>query len=164
MTAFILHLCVKPFVERLQRSSTHSLTHSHHTHTHTHHTTHTHTHSLTHSHTPHTHTHTHTGDRTERGKCGYSVPAATCVPSTTKYLFSTCCRRTATPGKVRIGAATVKLVQPSAYRVGPPLINCSVFDLGMFHFSDPLQIKNTRLDNLYHLVCNLVSVSCELTP
>ncbi len=70
---------------------------------HTH--THTHTLSLTHSHTTHTHTHTHThttGDRTERGKCGYSVPAATCVPSILEYLFSTCCRRTATSGKVRI--------------------------------------------------------------
>ena len=62
------------------------------------------------------------------------------------------------------GAATVKLVQPSAYRVGPLLINCSVFDLGIFHFSDTLQTQNARLDKLYHLVCNFVSVSCELTP
>ena len=66
--------------------------------------------------------------------------------------------------KCEFGAATVKLVQPSAYRVGPFLINCSVFDLGIFHFSNTLQTKNARLDNLYHLVCNFVSVSCELTP
>ena len=73
---------------------THTLTHSHHTHT----LTHTHTQSLTHT---HTHTHT-TGDRTEMSKCGYSVPAATCVPSILEYLFTTGCRRTATSGKVRI--------------------------------------------------------------
>ena len=36
--------------------------------------------------------------------------------------------------------------------------------LVIFHFSDTLQTKHARLDNLYHLVCNLVSVSCELTP
>ena len=33
--------------------------------------------------------------------------------------------------KCEFGAAKVKLVQPSAYRVGPLLINCSVFDLGL---------------------------------
>ena len=66
--------------------------------------------------------------------------------------------------KCEFGAATVKLVQPSAYRVGPLLINCSVFHLGIFNFSDTLQTKNARLDNLYHLVCNFVSMSCELTP
>ena len=122
------------FVSLSPHTHTHTLTQSHTTHTHTHHThTHTHTHARTHARThTHTHTHTHTGDRTERGKCGYSVPAAKCVPSILEYLFSPCCRRTATPGKVRIGAATVKLVQPSAYRVGPLLINCSVFHLGIF--------------------------------
>ena len=62
------------------------------------------------------------------------------------------------------GAATVKLVQPSAYRSGPLLLKCSVFHLGIFHFSDTLQTKNARLDSLYHLVCDFVSVSCELTP
>ena len=67
--------------------------------------------------------------------------------------------------KCEFGAATVKLVQPSAYGVCPLLVlNCSVFDLGIFNFSDTLQTKNTRLDHLYHLVCNFVSVSCELTP
>ena len=57
--------------------------------------------------------------------------------------------------KCEFGAANVKLVQPSSYRVGPLLIlNCSVFDLGIFLllFSDTLQTKNARLDNLYHLV------------
>ena len=66
--------------------------------------------------------------------------------------------------KCEFGAATVKLVQPSAYRVGPLLINCSLFDLGIFPFSYNLQTRNARLDNLYHLVCNFVPVSCELTP
>ena len=65
--------------------------------------------------------------------------------------------------KCEFGAATVKLVQPSAYRVGPLLINCSVFDLGRFHFSDTLQTQNARLDN-HQLVCNFVSAICELTP
>ena len=41
---------------------------------------------------------------------------------------------------------------------------CSAFDLGIFHFSDTLQTKNAIFDNLYHLICNFVSVSCELTP
>ena len=35
--------------------------------------------------------------------------------------------------------------------VGPLFINCSVFDVGIFHFSDTLQTKTARLDNLYHL-------------
>ena len=65
--------------------------------------------------------------------------------------------------KCEFGAATVKLDQPSAYRVDPLLTNCSVLDLGRFHFSDTLQTKHAKLDNLYRFVCNFVSVSCELT-
>ena len=67
--------------------------------------------------------------------------------------------------KCEFGAAIVKLVQPSAYRVGPLLINCSVFDSGIFHFSDTLQTKTARLDNLYHLaiLCQwVVNWLCEL--
>ena len=121
-----------------------------------------HTHTINYTHT-HTHTHT-TGDRTERGKCGYSVPAVTRVPSILEYLFSTCGN-----GQQRQEKCEFQVVRPpwslsSPVLVRPLLINCSVSDLGIFHFSDILQTKNARLDNLYHLVCNFVPVSCELTP
>ena len=122
------------------------------------------------SHSIHTHTHTHTHTRTQLVTELRVVNVDIQFPQLRAYLPSwSICSPHVADGRQRqekceFGAATVKLVQPSAYRVGPLLINCSVFDLGVFHFSDTLQTKNARLDNLYHLVCNFVSVSCELTP
>ena len=111
-----------------------------HTHTHilTSHT-HTHTHTLTCSHHTHTHTHTHTQLVTELRGVNVDIQ----FPQLRAYLPSWCicsphvADRQQRQEKREFGAATVKLVQPSAYnRVGPLLTNCSVLNLGIFHFSD----------------------------
>ena len=87
----------------------------------------------THTHT-HTHTHTQTGDRTERGKCGYLIPAATCVPSILEYLFSTCCRRTATSGKMRISCGHREACPAQCLQSWPTPHKLLGFQLGHISF------------------------------
>ena len=160
---------------------------------HTHILSHTNTDTRTQSYTrTYTHTHAISRDRTDTGKCGYSVPAVTCVPAISKYSLSTCRRRTATSGKVWIcrghreagpGIPSIEFFffswSDRNHRVGyfvtiwrvssaswptPCILLC--FDLAWFfyfYYFYTFQTKNAWLDSLYHFSLQFC-VSCEGTP
>ena len=78
----------------------------------------------------------------ERGKCGYSVPAATCIPSILEYLFSSCCRRTATSGKARIWCGHREACPAQCLQSWPTPHKLLGFPLG--HISFFLILNKTR--------------------